>query len=195
MNWKDAKFIKGIVGPDELLEGDMPHVAFIGRSNVGKSSVINALTKQKGMARTSPLPGRTREINAYLIHKTFYLLDLPGYGYAKASKETRKKLFQLLDWYLFESGYEPKIVVLIIDAVVGVTENDTIMLENLKKYKKNVVIVANKIDKLKEKDKTKQLEDIKKNTHGITIIPCSAKKSIGIGNLMNEIIHVIPKKN
>lgn len=193
MNWKNAKFIKGMVGPDEILEGDLAHVAFIGRSNVGKSSVINALTKQKGLARTSPLPGRTQEINVYLIHKAFYLLDLPGYGYAKASKTRREQLWQLLNWYLFESGYEPKKVILIIDAVVGLTENDSAMLQNLEQDKKNIVILVNKIDKIKKAHLNEQLEKIKKSVGRHAVIFCSAKKNIGIGELMSEIIRSIHK--
>jgi len=90
MRITSATFVKGIVGSDEILEGEFPQIAFIGRSNVGKSSVINSLTNQKGLAITSSFPGRTREINLFLINDAFYLLDLPGYGYAKASHATAK---------------------------------------------------------------------------------------------------------
>ena len=91
MNITSARFIKGVVGPDENLEDGVPQIAFIGRSNVGKSSVINTLANQKGLAKTSSFPGRTQQINLFLINKSFYLVDLPGYGFAKASKDTRNK--------------------------------------------------------------------------------------------------------
>ncbi len=80
MKTRTARFIKGLVGPDPLLEDGTPQVAFIGRSNSGKSSVINSLTGQKGLARTSSFPGRTQEINVFKIDHRLYLLDLPGYG-------------------------------------------------------------------------------------------------------------------
>ena len=112
-----AVFVKGINGTDKLLESTIPQVAVIGRSNVGKSSLINSLTGKKGLAITSHFPGRTREINLFLINKKLYLLDLPGYGYAKASHEVRESLFKLIDWYLFKSEYKQKKVVLIVQRV------------------------------------------------------------------------------
>ena len=87
MEIKNARFIKGVVGPDDFLEKDIPQVAFIGRSNVGKSSVINSLTHQKDLAITSSLPGRTQQINLFLINESVYLLDLPGYGFSQDSQE------------------------------------------------------------------------------------------------------------
>jgi GTP-binding protein len=96
MKITSAEFIKGIVGPDESLEEDFPQVAFIGRSNVGKSSIIKSLVWQKNLARTSARPGRTQEINLFLINNSRYLLDLPGYGYAKTSKQTRLQLREIM---------------------------------------------------------------------------------------------------
>ena len=86
MNITSAIFVKGLVGDDEILNDGKDQVAFIGRSNVGKSSVINSLVNKKDLARTSSFPGRTQEINVFLINKDFYLVDLPGYGFAKGSK-------------------------------------------------------------------------------------------------------------
>lgn len=188
MTVKSAKFIKAIVGPDEALERDIPQVVFIGRSNVGKSSLINALTRQKGLAKTSSFPGRTTEIILFLINKSCYFLDLPGYGFAKASKEMREKLQRLIDWYFFESHYQPKIVVLIIDANVGCTENDLIMLKNFEAYQKNVVIVANKVDKIKKSTVEGQLKKIQKMVGHHRIIPCSTKKNTGVGELCSLLL-------
>ena len=94
-----AKFIKGAVGTDDIFEDGTPQIAFIGRSNAGKSSVINSLVSEKGLARTSSFPGRTQEINLYLINKAFYFVDLPGYGFAKLSQETREWLQKVIHWY------------------------------------------------------------------------------------------------
>ncbi len=183
-----AKFIKGIVKDDEILKDDLPQVAFIGRSNVGKSSTINSLTRQKDLARTSSTPGRTQQINLFLINESFYLVDLPGYGYSSGSKESKTKLFELVNWYFFISGYEQKLIVLIIDANIGATASDLEILEVLDKHKKNVIIVANKIDKIKKSDYQKQLQTIQNSIGAHKIIPFSAKKGIGINELIKEIM-------
>lgn len=187
MHIKSAKFVKGIVKADDLLEDGKPQIAFIGRSNVGKSSVINTLTKQKDLARTSSFPGRTQEINLFLINNNFYLVDLPGYGYAKLSKERRHWIQALIHWYLLESRYSQKKVVLIIDANVGVTENDLEMLENLDEAQKDVIIVANKIDKIKQGDIKRQFQKIRALVGNHKIIPFSAEKRAGVQELLTEI--------
>ncbi len=187
MRITSAQFIKGIVREDEKLEDGIPQVAFIGRSNVGKSSTINSLTRQKDLARTSSTPGRTQQINLFLINKSFYLLDLPGYGFSAGSKESKEKLFELVNWYLFTSGYEQKAIVLIIDANIGATESDLEILEVLDKHKKNVIIVANKIDKVKKSDYQNQLQSIQRSVGAHKVIPFSAKKGTGVNKLIKEI--------
>jgi len=182
-----AEFIKGVVGPDEILEDGTPQIAFIGRSNVGKSSVINSLTNRKDLARTSSFPGRTQEINVFLINGRFYLLDFPGYGFSKHSLEKRRRLHRLIEWYLFQSPYRQKQVVFIVDAEVGPTDNDLEMLRVLEETRKTIVIVANKIDKIsksKTKARLKQIQDIVGNHK---IIPYSSDKKIGMGELAAEI--------
>lgn len=182
-----AEFIKGVVGPDKILEDGTPQIAFIGRSNVGKSSVINSLTNRKALARTSSFPGRTQEINVFLINGRFYLLDFPGYGFSKHSLEKRRRLHRLIEWYLFQSPYRQKQVVFIIDAEVGPTDNDLEMLRVLEETRKTIVIVANKIDKIsksKTKARLKQIQDIVGNHK---IIPYSSDKKIGMGELAEEI--------
>lgn len=189
MNIRSATFVKGVVQNDELLDdATTPHVAFIGRSNVGKSSVINALTQQKGLARTSSFPGRTQEVNLYLINKSLYLVDLPGYGYAKASWEARERLQKMINWYLFDSRYQQRKVVLIIDANVGVTEIDLEMLHGLEEYNKTIVVVANKIDKIRPSQYKHQLEVIQAQMGNHLVIPFSAKKNTGVSYLVNEIL-------
>ncbi len=189
MRITSAKFVKGINGSDKTLESWLPQIAFIGRSNVGKSSVINSLTDQKGLAITSSFPGRTREINLFLINGSFYLLDLPGYGYAKASLEVREQLFNLINWYLFKSPYRQKKVVLIIDAYVGPTKKDLEILHALEDFKKEIVIVANKIDKIKKSKYAGQLQEIMGLVGAHKVIPYSSHDKIGIKALANEIFN------
>lgn len=192
MNITSAKFIKGLVGPDESLNDGIPQVAFIGRSNVGKSSVINTLANKKDLARTSNTPGRTRQINLFLISvtggKDFYLADLPGYGFAKGSKREQEEIQKLIYWYFFQSEAKQTKVVLIIDANIGVTETDMQMLHSLKEHQKNIIIVANKIDKIKNSQLAEKLKEIKEVVGDSKVIPYSAEKRIGISELANEIL-------
>ena len=95
-----TKFIKGLVKDDKILADGTPQIAFIGRSNVGKSSLINTITNSK-ISRTSSFPGRTQEINIFLMNNSYYLVDLPGYGFARASGAGREKIGELIDSYLF----------------------------------------------------------------------------------------------
>jgi GTP-binding protein len=188
MNIKSAQFIKGAVGPDKVFEGDRPQMAFIGRSNVGKSSVINSLTGQKDLARTSAFPGRTREINLFLINNSFYLVDLPGYGYAKLPAAKRQEIEDLINWYFFVSGYEQKRVFLIIDAKVGPTADDLEILQALEEYKKEVVIIANKIDKIKSSEYDRQFKKITSLVGQHKIIPYSAEKNLGLKELLLQLL-------
>jgi GTP-binding protein len=189
MNIASAKFIKGIVEDDEVLNDGIPQVAFIGRSNVGKSSVINTLANKKDLAKTSSFPGRTREINIFLINNSFYLVDLPGYGFAKGSKQKQKKIQSLIYWYLLDSSYRQKKIVLIIDANIGPTENDMQMLHSLAEQNKQVIIVANKVDKIKKSSYKKQLAEIQNAVGNYKIIPYSAEQKIGVNGLLNEIFN------
>ena len=189
MQIKTARFIKGIVGPDVLLESEIPQIVFIGRSNVGKSSVINSLTNNKKLAITSSFPGRTQQINMFLINEAYYLLDLPGYGYAKASHEMREKLFKLIDWYLFKSTYLQKKVVIIIDAYVGPTDLDLGMIQALEDAQKDLVVVANKIDKIKKSKYAEQLEALNVAVGVHKVIPYSAHDKIGVVALADEVFN------
>lgn len=187
MEITSAKFLKGIVGPDAALDNSFPQVALVGRSNVGKSSIINILANQRNLARTSNQPGRTREINLYLINGSNYLLDLPGYGYAAASKGTRLELEKVINGYLFESLYRQKKVAVVIDAKVGVTKLDLAMIGLLEKHQKEIIVVANKIDKLKSSEFHKKMAEIKKLIGEHPLIQFSAEKRIGRKELLKEI--------
>jgi|WetSurMetagenome_2_1015567.scaffolds.fasta_scaffold325314_1 GTP-binding protein len=182
-----ARFVKGLVGPDPILEDGTPQIAFIGRSNVGKSSVINSLTRQEGLARTSSTPGRTQEINVFLIEERIYLLDLPGYGYSRHSLETQRRLHRLIDWYLFQSAYSPKRVVFIIDAEIGPTDSDLEMCRALEAMRKPVVILANKADRLKASRSEGRMREIQARVGPHKVIPYSSKKQIGQKALAEEL--------
>ncbi len=188
MSIRTAVFVKGIRGTDAILADGIPQVAFIGRSNAGKSSIINSLTNQKGLAKTSSFPGRTQEINLFLINKSFYLVDLPGYGFTKLSHAARIKLEKLVNWYFFESPYKQKKIVLIIDASLGPTASDMEMLHALMQHEKNIIVVANKIDKLKKTAYEKQMEKIKGLIGDHPIIPYSSEKRAGMNELLKEIL-------
>ncbi|MCX6754340.1 MAG: ribosome biogenesis GTP-binding protein YihA/YsxC [Candidatus Nomurabacteria bacterium] len=181
-----TKFIKGVVGDDSILASDIPQIAFIGRSNVGKSSLINALTNSK-ISRTSSFPGRTQEINIFLINESYYLVDLPGYGFARASGLGREKIGELIDSYLFNSIYNQKRIVLIIDANVGMTERDITMYQELVHHEKDFIIVANKIDKMTQAEYHKKMTELKKLVGESRVIPFSTKKRKGIEALTDEI--------
>lgn len=187
MNIRSAKFIKGVVREDDLLEDGKPQIAFIGRSNVGKSSIINAIVKQKDLAKTSSFPGRTQEINLFLINNSFYLVDLPGYGYARLSREGQIRVQRLIYWYLLDSPYKQKKVILIIDANVGLTDNDLKMLYSLEEQEKNIVIVANKVDKLKHGEYNRQMQKIQNAVGKHKIITFSAEKRTGVKELIAEL--------
>ncbi len=188
MKITSAKFIKGIVGTDDILERDNPQIALIGRSNVGKSSTLNCLVGQNSLAKVSKVPGKTQEINLYVLNNKFYLLDLPGYGFAKTAKAGRERFQKVIDWYLFRSDYEQKIVVLLIDAEVGITNSDQEMLAALEETGKNFLVLANKVDKIKPSQYQAKLAEIQEIVGSHKVIPFSAKKKIGIGELVEEIL-------
>lgn len=191
MNIQSAVFLKGIIGEDDILHDGIPQVAFLGRSNVGKSSVLNTLAQTKGLAKSSSTPGRTQQINFFFVNKKFYLVDLPGYGYAKASHDIRDKIIQLIHWYVLEVHPKVQKIVLILDAKVGPTADDLKMLDLLGGQDKDVIVLANKIDKIKPSQLKKTLAGIQGSIGKHKLIPYSAEKKIGVGLLTAEIISVL----
>jgi len=179
-----AKFIKGIVGTNEILQDGLEQIAFIGRSNVGKSTLINSLIGNKGLVKTSGQPGKTQQINFFLINEGSkdekYFVDLPGYGYAKLSQKQREKMRKMILWYFISGEADIKKVVLIIDAKSGLKEFDIEMINVLREYNHNFVIVANKVDKLNQKQYHKNFTTILEQLgDDVTILPVSAKTGRG----------------
>ncbi len=186
-----AEFVKGIKGTDEILNDRRPHVAFIGRSNVGKSSLINSLTRKDKLVKSSSLPGKTREINFFLINDGFYFVDLPGYGFAKIKGTQREKLRKMILWYLFsdELGGVDRKVVLIIDFKVGPSEFDLEMLHLLKESGLEYVVAVNKIDKISKGARLKQLKKVSEKIGSDEMILYSAKTNEGREELLRKILN------
>jgi len=182
----EAKYVKSINGTDDILYDTKPQIAFMGRSNVGKSSLINSLLSQK-LARSSSKPGKTVFLDFFLINNSLYFVDLPGYGFAHASKERQEHYRKLIAWYLFSSGVTPKLVVLIVDAKVGVTDYDKESVDLLTQYKISFLVVANKVDKLKMGQRHKKLSEIQKSSSGAQVIPHSIVTGEGRGELAKAI--------
>ncbi|MDD4527061.1 MAG: ribosome biogenesis GTP-binding protein YihA/YsxC [Candidatus Margulisbacteria bacterium] len=187
MQIKKTQFITGMTQQGSTLRQEIPQIAFIGRSNVGKSSAINALTNNKNLAKTSSYPGRTQQINIFLINDSTYFVDLPGYGFTKTSKSIRTSIGDLINWYFDASGYEPKVVVLIVDAHVGPTESDVAMLNYFKESNRNIIVLANKIDKIKQSEFVKKLRKVEEFAGKNKVIPFSSEKKQGIYELYKEI--------
>lgn len=165
----------------KLPENQLPEVAFAGKSNVGKSSLINALVNRKALARTSGQPGKTQTINFYNVNEELYIVDLPGYGYAKVSKEVAAKWGPMIENYLHTSK-QLRLVFLLIDLRHKPTANDVQMYRWILSNGFSPVIVATKADKLKRSQVKKQLELLKttlKVIEGVPIIPFSAATKQG----------------
>lgn len=184
---KSAEFIKGAVGPDKIFEDGGDLFVFIGRSNVGKSSLINAITKCKSLSKTSSSPGKTKEINLFLIDNKFYIVDLPGYGYAKVSMEMRKKMEKMINWFLFISPYVHKKIFLIIDSRIGPTKDDLEILKALEDHQKEIVIIVNKIDKLNRSEQARRMKEIKEAIGNHETILHSATKGTGYNEILENI--------
>lgn len=164
-----------------LPETEMPEIAFAGKSNVGKSSLINGLLNRKSLARTSSQPGKTQTINYYNINHDLYFVDLPGYGYAQVSIEIRAKWGKMVERYLHTSK-QLRLVFLLIDIRHEPSENDCIMYDWIVKNGYEPVIIATKLDKIKRSQIQKNLKIIRQKiqpVEGTIIIPFSAQTKQG----------------
>ena len=149
VNLQKAEFIRSAVSPNSFIQDGLPQVAFAGRSNVGKSSVINRLLNRKNFARVGASPGKTVHVNYFDIDKTFYLVDLPGYGYAKVSKSERDRWGRLMEDY-FARPDLLTLGVMIVDSRHKPTADDFTMFRWFRDTGCSLIIVANKLDKLKK---------------------------------------------
>ncbi len=179
------------IRPNQYPEGDNPEFLLVGRSNVGKSSFINTIICRKNFAHTSSTPGKTQTLNFYFVNNQFYLVDVPGYGYAKVDKPTQKKFGLMIEDYL-KTRYALKCVFMLIDFRIKPTEDDILMYNYLKYYKIPVTVVATKYDKVGTKGRDKQIKIINeaiKLQDGDKLVYFSSVNKTGkqeIYNIINE---------
>jgi GTP-binding protein len=191
---RPAVFVMGATSIPQLPAADLPEVTFAGRSNVGKSSLINALVGQKGLARASNEPGRTREVNFFLVNEALHLVDLPGYGWAKASKVATKK-FQNLGRDYLRGRPNLKRAYLLIDARHGLKAVDTEPMDALDKAAVSYQIVLTKADKIKPAELAKVVDAtasaIRKRPAAHPVVRAtSSETGLGIAELRAEIMQV-----
>ena len=179
---------------NEVPNKHLPECCFVGRSNVGKSSIINAVTKSKKLARTSKTPGRTQNINSFLISEKINIIDLPGYGYAKVSKTKREELYNLIQNYLINRENLKQVFVL-IDCKIGIKDTDIDILDIISENNKPFSIILTKIDKCAASFVDKQrksLISLLKNykLYFNNILSSSSSKNIGIVDIQKEIFNL-----
>ncbi len=186
MKITSAEFIKSAFEQAHWTDDQLPEISFLGRSNVGKSSLINSLLSRKGLARTSNTPGRTQSINFFLINEKFYFVDLPGYGYAKVSKTMRADWGVMAEEYLSERD-ELKLSIQLIDSRHEPTKLDKQLNEWLIFNQKKHIVVATKADKLSTNNLNKSMKVIKTVFRKSRIIAYSSEKGLGKDAVWQEI--------
>ena len=188
-------FVLGVAKLEQLPFTDMPEVAFAGRSNVGKSSIINVVTNQKGLAKTSNTPGRTQQLNFFKLADKIHLVDLPGYGFAKAP-EAQVKQWQKVIFAYLQGRVNLKRVFVLIDSRHGIKKVDLEIMELLDKAAVTYQIVLTKLDKISSaeliKVKSEVEAEVKKHAAAYTkVLATSSEKNIGIDDLRVEIASFI----
>ena len=189
VNLHNAQFVLSAVSPRDFLDDGLPQVAFAGRSNVGKSSAINRLLNRKNFARVGAVPGKTVHINYFRIDDAFYLVDLPGYGYAQVSKGERDRWGKLMEDY-FARPELLTLGVMIVDARHKPTADDRTMARWFRDTGRPLVVAANKLDKLKKSEIIPNLQLIRDTLElgeGDPVIPFSAEKGTGREELLSAI--------
>lgn len=196
VNWNMAEFVRSAAKPADFPKDGLPQVVFAGRSNVGKSSVINRLLNRKNFARVGSSPGKTTHINYFLIDKKLYLVDLPGYGYAKVSKQERDRWGRLIEAWFADAGLMA-LGMLIVDARHKPTADDCTMAQVFSSCGKPFAVVANKLDKLKKSEIEDNLLRIRKTLdlpNAVPVIPFSAEKGDGCSQLSEKIMNCLEEQ-
>ena len=190
LNVNKAEFIKSAASPNQFIRSSTPSVVFAGKSNVGKSSVINRMLNRKNFARVGASPGKTIHVNYFLIDGKVYFVDLPGYGYAKVSQAERDRWGKLMEQFFAAEGLID-LGVMIVDARHKPTADDVTMAEWFKNSGCRLVVVANKLDKLKKSEIEPNMALIRQTLdlpEQVLLIPFSAEKGQGRDVLMAEIM-------
>ena len=189
-----AEFVKGATKPEHFPESTLPEIAMIGRSNVGKSSLINALVRHNRMARVSNTPGKTQEINFFVTDMNFMLVDLPGYGYARVSKGQREQFSVLIRAYVLK---RPQLVLtcVLVDARHDPQPLDLAILEELELAGRPFVIILTKCDKLKPAaliERVQQVRDVIQNCqYVVDVVPTSSETGLGRHQLLGLIKRIV----
>ena len=193
MEFIDIKLLMTAVKPEQYPDESLPEIALVGRSNVGKSSLINCLANRKNIARTSSTPGKTATINFYEIAGKYRIVDLPGYGYAKVSKQEKEKWGDMIEGYLSNRQSLVQVIQL-VDARHNPTADDKMMFDWIKSYNYEPLVVATKIDKLKksqiEGNLTAIYEDLEL-TEDSVLIPFSSETRQGRDQVLELIDYIL----
>ena len=192
MNLHNAEFVRSVTSVADCPKDGLPQIAFAGKSNVGKSSVINKLLLRKNFARVGEAPGKTTHINFFAIDKKAYFVDLPGYGYAKVSQKEKERWGRLMEAY-FAAEDTIDYGILLVDARHKPTANDVIMADYFKQSGKPFCVVANKLDKLKKSEIAPNMACIRETLslpEDVQLIPFSAEKGDGRDALLSVILQV-----
>ncbi len=187
-----ADFVAGATASAQFPREALPEVAFAGRSNVGKSSLINGFLKRRGLARTSSTPGRTQQINFFRINRKFLFVDLPGYGYARVSQEVKDSWMALIRSYL-EQRDKLVQVILIVDSRIGPTPLDLQLLEWLQFNRLPFIVVSTKADKLSKGELQKSIRHTESLSQGTRVVPYSAVNNLGHEQLWSILIPLLEK--
>jgi len=193
LNLNKAEFIKSAASPKQFVNSSMPQIAFAGKSNVGKSSVINCILNRKNFARVGAQPGKTIHINYFQIDGRAYFVDLPGYGYAKVSASEKERWGKLMEDY-FAAPDMITLGIMIVDARHKPTADDVTMAEWFKSTGCKLVVVANKVDKLKKSEiepNMALIRDTLQLPEEVRLIPFSAEKRNGKEDLIGEINKIV----
>ena len=193
INVNKAEFIKSAASPKQFIRSSVPSVVFAGKSNVGKSSVINRLLNIKNFARVGAQPGKTIHVNYFYIDEKVYFVDLPGYGYARVSQSERERWGKLMEDFFAQEGLID-LGVMIVDARHKPTADDVTMAEWFKNAGCRLVVVANKLDKLKKSEVEPNMALIRETLslpEETVLIPFSAEKGQGREALMTEILKLL----
>ena len=193
LNVNQAAFVKSAASPKQFIRSSVPSVVFAGKSNVGKSSVINRLLNRKNFARVGAQPGKTVHVNYFLIDEKLYFVDLPGYGYAKVAQTERDRWGRLMEDFFSEPALI-SLGVMIVDARHKPTADDVTMADWFKSAGCRWIVVANKTDKLKKSEMEPNLQTIRETLalpDDRLLIPFSAEKGNGRDALMSEIVQLV----
>ncbi len=189
MNFNNVEFLISAAAPKDFPKDRLPEIAFAGKSNVGKSSVINRVLQRKNFARVGEKPGKTIHVNYFVIDKTCYFVDLPGYGYAKVSQKEKERWGRLMEDYFAADRID--LGVMIVDARHAPTNNDITMANWFMQSGCPFVVVANKLDKLKKSELIPNIERIREDLElpeDCPVIPFSAEKGTGREELVRKIL-------